>query len=178
MAKLLREHNIDLVVLARYMQILSPEFLDSYGRPIINIHHSFLPAFIGANPYQQAYRAWRENHWSHGSLCHSRSLMPGQSLTKISPTFPTAVESTIWSGSVGRSSVASWPKPCDGISKTECWWKESGLLSSNNETLTNLAVVRIPPRSLLRQRCQTEGSRSDITRRKAVHPSGWDCSSC
>jgi formyltetrahydrofolate deformylase len=44
-----------LVVLARYMQILSPQFLDSYHQPIINIHHSFLPAFIGANPYQQAY---------------------------------------------------------------------------------------------------------------------------
>jgi formyltetrahydrofolate deformylase len=54
-AKLLREQGIDLVVLARYMQILSPQFLDNYGRPVINIHHSFLPAFIGANPYQQAY---------------------------------------------------------------------------------------------------------------------------
>ena len=53
--KLLKEHEIDLVVLARYMQILSPEFLDSYRRPIINIHHSFLPAFIGASPYHQAY---------------------------------------------------------------------------------------------------------------------------
>ena len=53
--KLLREHNVDLVVLARYMQILSPQFLESYCQPVINIHHSFLPAFIGANPYQQAY---------------------------------------------------------------------------------------------------------------------------
>jgi formyltetrahydrofolate deformylase len=53
--KLLQEHNIDLVVLARYMQILSPQFLETYSQPIINIHHSFLPAFIGANPYQQAY---------------------------------------------------------------------------------------------------------------------------
>jgi formyltetrahydrofolate deformylase len=44
----------DLVILARYMQILSPAFLDSYTEPIINIHHSFLPAFVGANPYQQA----------------------------------------------------------------------------------------------------------------------------
>ena len=43
------------MVLARYMQILSPQFLESYRQPIINIHHSFLPAFIGANPYQQAY---------------------------------------------------------------------------------------------------------------------------
>ena len=48
--KLLREHDIDLVVLARYMQILSPRFLESYRQPIINIHHSFLPAFIGATP--------------------------------------------------------------------------------------------------------------------------------
>ena len=54
-AKLLREHQIDLVVLARYMQILSSHFLESYRRPIINIHHSFLPAFIGADPYRQAH---------------------------------------------------------------------------------------------------------------------------
>jgi formyltetrahydrofolate deformylase len=53
--KLLREHAIDLVVLARYMQIISPRFLESYRHPIINIHHSFLPAFIGANPYRQAH---------------------------------------------------------------------------------------------------------------------------
>ncbi len=52
---LLREHEIDLVVLARYMQILSPQLLSSYSRPIINIHHSFLPAFVGASPYDQAY---------------------------------------------------------------------------------------------------------------------------
>jgi formyltetrahydrofolate deformylase len=53
--KLLQEHEIDLVVLARYMQIISAQFLDSYRRPIINIHHSFLPAFVGASPYHQAY---------------------------------------------------------------------------------------------------------------------------
>jgi formyltetrahydrofolate deformylase len=44
----------DLVVLARYMQILSPDFLRRVGIPIINIHHSFLPAFAGAEPYEQA----------------------------------------------------------------------------------------------------------------------------
>lgn len=52
---LLKELKIDLVVLARYMQILSGEFLDHYPNRIINIHHSFLPAFAGGNPYQQAY---------------------------------------------------------------------------------------------------------------------------
>jgi formyltetrahydrofolate deformylase len=46
--------GIDLVILARYMQILSPRFLSEFGGPIINIHHSFLPAFVGADPYQQA----------------------------------------------------------------------------------------------------------------------------
>jgi formyltetrahydrofolate deformylase len=52
---LLKEHQVELVVLARYMQILSADFLAQVGCPVINIHHSFLPAFIGANPYRQAY---------------------------------------------------------------------------------------------------------------------------
>jgi formyltetrahydrofolate deformylase len=51
--ELLRGH-CDVVVLARYMQILSSEFLDRLGVPVINIHHSFLPAFAGADPYQRA----------------------------------------------------------------------------------------------------------------------------
>ena len=51
---LLAEQRIDLLVLARYMQVLSPEFLESYAKPVINIHHSFLPAFSGARPYHQA----------------------------------------------------------------------------------------------------------------------------
>ncbi|MEF2975955.1 formyltetrahydrofolate deformylase [Subtercola sp. YIM 133946] len=46
--------NADVVVLARYMQILSPGFLSAVGVPVINIHHSFLPAFIGASPYRKA----------------------------------------------------------------------------------------------------------------------------
>ena len=52
----LEEQRIDLVVLARYMQVLSEEFVDRYPGRIINIHHSFLPAFVGANPYRQAYQ--------------------------------------------------------------------------------------------------------------------------
>ena len=50
----LLDGRCELVVLARYMQILSPEFLDRVGVPVINIHHSFLPAFAGANPYARA----------------------------------------------------------------------------------------------------------------------------
>jgi formyltetrahydrofolate deformylase len=52
---LLREVRADLVILARYMQVLSGEFLDRCGVPVINIHHSFLPAFAGGRPYHQAH---------------------------------------------------------------------------------------------------------------------------
>ncbi len=52
---LLKRFDIDLVVLARYMQILSEDFINEWQGRIINIHHGFLPAFQGANPYQQAY---------------------------------------------------------------------------------------------------------------------------
>jgi len=52
----LSEHKIDLLILARYMQVLSPEFLDKIGCPVINIHHSFLPSFAGAKPYHQAHK--------------------------------------------------------------------------------------------------------------------------
>lgn len=47
--------DIDYIVLAKYMRILTPRFVEFYANKIINIHHSFLPAFIGANPYKQAY---------------------------------------------------------------------------------------------------------------------------
>jgi formyltetrahydrofolate deformylase len=52
---LLKEHKIDTLILARYMQVLSENFVGNYPNNIINIHHSFLPAFIGGNPYKQAY---------------------------------------------------------------------------------------------------------------------------
>ncbi|GAB4531438.1 MAG: formyltetrahydrofolate deformylase [Anaerolineae bacterium] len=52
---LLAEHKVDLVVLARYMQIVSADFIGHYPNRVINIHHSFLPAFPGAKPYHQAY---------------------------------------------------------------------------------------------------------------------------
>lgn len=52
---LLDRHGVELVVMARYMQILSPEFTQRYRHRVINIHHSFLPAFIGGKPYHQAH---------------------------------------------------------------------------------------------------------------------------
>lgn len=53
---LLKEKEIELVVLVRYMQILPPQFIASFPNKIINIHHSFLPAFVGKQPYYQAYQ--------------------------------------------------------------------------------------------------------------------------
>lgn len=53
--ELCRTLNPDFLILAKYMRILSPTFVESFPNQIINIHHSFLPAFIGANPYKQAY---------------------------------------------------------------------------------------------------------------------------
>ncbi len=52
---LLKSHAVDFIVLARYMQIVTGEFIGHYPNKIINIHHSFLPAFVGARPYHQAY---------------------------------------------------------------------------------------------------------------------------
>ncbi|WP_227936549.1 formyltetrahydrofolate deformylase [Alkalihalobacillus deserti] len=52
---MLHKYDVDFIVLARYMQILSPDFVGTFPKKVINIHHSFLPAFIGANPYAKAF---------------------------------------------------------------------------------------------------------------------------
>lgn len=54
--ELLEKYNVDFIILARYMQILTPDFVKQYPNRIINIHHSFLPAFIGAHPYERAFK--------------------------------------------------------------------------------------------------------------------------
>jgi formyltetrahydrofolate deformylase len=53
--EIVNSYSFDYIVLAKYMRILTPNFVSTYSRKIINIHHSFLPAFIGANPYKQAH---------------------------------------------------------------------------------------------------------------------------
>ena len=65
--ELIDRHRIDLVVLARYMRILSDEFIRHYPERIINIHHAFLPAFMGGNPYQ---RAWERGVKMIGATAH------------------------------------------------------------------------------------------------------------
>jgi len=64
---LLGRHHIDLVVMARYMQILSDDFISHYPQRIINIHHAFLPAFQGGNPY---FRAWERGVKMIGATAH------------------------------------------------------------------------------------------------------------
>ncbi len=65
--ELLDHHHVDLVVLARYMRILSDDFISHYPERIINIHHAFLPAFQGGNPYQ---RAWKRGVKMIGATAH------------------------------------------------------------------------------------------------------------
>ena len=65
--ELIDRHRIDLVVLARYMRILSDDFIRRYPEKIINIHHAFLPAFMGGNPYQ---RAWERGVKMIGATAH------------------------------------------------------------------------------------------------------------
>ena len=67
MAAAIEAHNPDYVVLAKYMRVLTPSFVARFPNKIINIHHSFLPAFIGARPYHRI-RAWGENHWRNRAL--------------------------------------------------------------------------------------------------------------
>jgi len=84
-AALLQSYNPDYVVLAKFMRILSPEFVAKFPDKIINIHHSFLPAFIGANPYKQAYERgvkivgatahFVNNHLDDGPII-GQSVMP------------------------------------------------------------------------------------------------------
>ena len=54
--KLMKDHNVDLIILARYMQILTGNIISNFPNQIINIHHSSLPAFVGADPYRSAYK--------------------------------------------------------------------------------------------------------------------------
>jgi formyltetrahydrofolate deformylase len=92
----LERQAVDLVVLARYMQILSGDLLARVAAPIINIHHSFLPAFVGADPYR-------------------RALERGVKIIGATAHYVTEELDA------GTSSDASWPAPSGGIWRTGCW---------------------------------------------------------
>ena len=112
--------DVDLVVLARYMQILTGDFLAALGVPVINIHHSFLPAFAGANPYQ---RAFERGVKIIGATAHyvTEELDAGpiieQDVARVSP--PRA-RRTRWSASAATSSAPCSPAPSSGTSRTGC----------------------------------------------------------
>ena len=55
MIEKIKEYEPEVIVLAKYMRILTPKFVETFPKKVLNIHHSFLPAFIGANPYKQAH---------------------------------------------------------------------------------------------------------------------------
>ena len=91
---LLKQHNPDFIVLARYMQILSQDFISRYPHRIINIHHSFLPAFIGAKPYHQAFTRGVK---LIGATSHyvTEVLDDGPSSSRTSCASPIAIPSMI-----------------------------------------------------------------------------------
>ena len=102
------------LVLARYMQILSAGFLDAIGVPVINIHHSFLPAFVGADPYRRAYERGVKiigatAHYVTEELDAGPDHRPGRrSGVRIATTSPTSRRSG------ATSSGSCWPAPSAG----------------------------------------------------------------
>ncbi len=99
----------DIIVLARYMQILTPDFVAKYSRRIINIHHSFLPAFRGSRPVPQSAPAWCQTHRCHGPLCPRPSWMKAPSSSRTSTASPTAMTLTTSNASVRTSNGMSLP---------------------------------------------------------------------
>ena len=66
---LIDQYEADTIVLARFMQIIPPSMCQKYRQKIINIHHSFLPSFVGANPYKKAFERGVQADWGYLSLC-------------------------------------------------------------------------------------------------------------
>jgi len=88
--EVVNRYSFDYMVLAKYMRILTPKFVESYAKKIINIHHSFLPAFIGANPYKQAHKRGVKiigatSHWVTDDLDEGPII--AQDITRIDHTY-------------------------------------------------------------------------------------------
>ena len=132
--RLLAEHAVDTIVLARYMQVLSADFLSRYPGRIINIHHGFLPAFVGANPYQAAYDRGVK---LIGATAHyvTEDLDAGpiieQDVLRIDHRHDTEdlrrLGRYIEHAPVGRR---SWPAPSTGTSKIACCYTATKRSSS------------------------------------------------
>jgi len=86
----IQKYKHDLIVLAKYMRILTPNFVQTFPKKVLNIHHSFLPAFIGANPYKQAYSRGVKiigatSHWVTNDL--DEGPIVAQDITLIDHTY-------------------------------------------------------------------------------------------
>ena len=124
---LLESAGVELVVLARYMQILSPEFVARYPNRIINVHHSFLPAFMGARPYHAAFRRGVKligatSHYVTAALDDGPIIE--QDVLRVSPR--DQVESLIQKGRDIERSV---------LSRAVKWHLEHRILSYGNKTV-------------------------------------------
>jgi formyltetrahydrofolate deformylase len=128
---LLYEQNVDLVVLARYMQVLTRNVVDAYPSSIINIHHSFLPAFAGADPYRRAHERGVK---TIGATAHyvTEELDAGpiihQDVAHV--THRDTVEDLVSLGR--RSSGVSSPAPSAGTWRTASWLTATAPWSSSS----------------------------------------------
>ena len=108
---LIDQQNIDLIVLARYMQVLTADFVDRYGAQIINIHHSFLPSFKGAEPYSQAHARCQIDR-GNGAISSPQSLTKGRLSHKASSRCATICLSARLSMSGATRRNVLWRVPC------------------------------------------------------------------
>lgn len=90
MISTIKKYNCELIVLAKYMRILTPKFIQTFPKKVLNIHHSFLPAFVGANPYKQAHKRGVKiigatAHWVTDDLDEGPII--AQDITRVDHTY-------------------------------------------------------------------------------------------
>lgn len=128
--KLLAEARADCIVLARYMQIISPRFIERYRGRIINIHHSFLPAFIGGKPYAQAFNRGVK---IIGATAHyvTEELDGGPIIEQDVQRVSHRDDVNELKRSAAISSGSCWPGPCPGMWRTGYWCMKTRRWYSN-----------------------------------------------
>jgi formyltetrahydrofolate deformylase len=128
---LIDEQKPNFVVLARYMQILSNDFVNRYPQRIINIHHSFLPAFVGARPYHQAFE--RGVKLIGATATTSRKCWTtGRSLSRMSFGCRIATRLKTSSAKAATLRRSCYRGPCAGMSRIACWCMETRLSCSES----------------------------------------------
>jgi hypothetical protein len=141
---LIDEQHPDFMVLARYMQILSNEFVNRYPQRIINIHHSFLPAFVGARPYHQAFERGVK---LIGATSHyvTEVLDDGPSSSRMWSAYRTAIlsKTSFAKGATWRKSFSRGR--CVGMSRIACCCMGIRPSSSNSFPPAITAEVHVPP---------------------------------